>query len=142
MAQILSRFCDFTFRNLVNLDAKVSTLQLKKPRNEIYVGDLMALVGLDPTVQFSQYLHLENDFRNFPAPLQDLTTSSTSQILHGEFRPSNSLTIFCKMNTVSPFKTCPPAKQLRYASFQHFKALILSKFLFINFEDPIPPELG
>jgi hypothetical protein len=75
----------FGTSHIASIDAKALIHQLTKPQNEIYMGDPTTLVGSDPTVRFSQDCTSKNDYHNFPAPLQDLTTSGTLRILHGGF---------------------------------------------------------
>jgi hypothetical protein len=94
------------------------------------VNDPMAPVGSDPTTLFSSELYtLENTFCNSPCSsarsndAQDFA-NSPRRISIVQCLLDNS----CEMSKVFLHGTCPPAKQLRYASFQHFKALTLLSF--------------
>ena len=61
LTQILSPLRDFAFRDLANLEARVLTLQLANPRNEIMRVNPTALVGSDPTARFLLSFHLEKN---------------------------------------------------------------------------------
>jgi hypothetical protein len=94
------------------------------------VNDPTTPIGSDPTTLFSSELYtLENTCHN--SPCSSARSDGSRDFANSPRRIPTVQCLLdnsCKMNKVFLHGTCPPTKQLRYASFQHFKALTLLSF--------------